>query len=337
MAAGTVIALAGAGTAAASARPGGHAAGARAGLVNAPASPGTAGAGPVPASVSRIGSWPSASAAVCHFVDIIGARGSGEPAGGKFGGLGPPVHKMISVIQGDLKKAGFSYSAFALNYPALSVDVLKPSSTEVAAWISAPIDPAGAIAALVVYYDHQVKKYLASIKAGVTAAVSKAKSLHHSCGATLLVMVGYSQGAMVVHQALVKLSGAVANCVKGAVLLADGNRVKNTRAMRYGTSLARGEGIQTWIKQTAKVGPTAHDVPRYAAGNTASICNKSDYVCDFNFFTGIHWKRGFTVHTSYAVKHNNGSYTYQPVLSRAASAVGGNVVHDLQGHLGSCS
>jgi hypothetical protein len=243
---------------------------------------------------------------------------------------------MISVVQDQLKNNGFSYSTFAVNYSALSVTVLKPTSGEIHAWEAAMLDPFGAATALVDYFNGQVKKYLGSISQGVSAAVAKAKSLHRSCGTTLLVFAGYSQGAMVVHQALLKLAGSVTTCVKGALLLADGNRVSKTKAMEYGTSLARGEGIETWIKQTAKVGPTSHDIPRYVVGNTANICNKSDFVCDFNFFTGIHWSRGFRVHTSYAVE-KNGQFTYQPILSSAANAVGGNVVLDLIHHGQGCS
>jgi predicted esterase len=292
---------------------------------------------PAQASVSFVGSWPPGSAATtCHFVDLIGARGSGEPAGGQFHGLGAPVNKMISVVQSQLKNNGYSYSTFAVNYPALSVTVLKPNSAQIFAWETAMMNPAGAAQALVDYFNHQVKRYLGSISQGVSATVAKAKSLHRSCGTTLLVFAGYSQGAMVVHQALLKLLGSVTTCVKGALLLADGNRVSKTKAMEYGTSLARGEGIETWIKQTAKVGPTPHDIPRYVVGNTANICNKSDFVCDFNFFTGIHWSRGFKVHTSYAVE-KNGRFTYQPVLSSAADAVGGNVVLDLIHHGQGCS
>jgi predicted esterase len=292
---------------------------------------------PAQASVSLVGSWPSGSAVTtCHFVDLIGARGSGEPADGEFHGLGAPVNKMISVVQSQLKKNGFSYSTFAVNYPALSVTVLKPNSAQIFAWETAMMDPVGAANALRDYFNHQVKRYLASISQGVSATVAKAKSLHHSCPITLLVFAGYSQGAMVVHQALLKLSGSVTTCIKGALLLADGNRVSKTKAMEYGTSLARGEGIETWIKQTAKVGPTPHDIPGYVVGNSANICNQSDFVCDFNFFTGIHWTRGFKVHTSYAVE-KNGKFTYQPILSRAANAVGGNVVLVLIHHGQGCS
>jgi hypothetical protein len=338
--AGAVITLLGTGTAAAAAQQAAPASSIRtgraAGLASPPVRLEGPGVKPGQASVTRVGAWPSGPAAVCHFVDLVGVRGSGEPAGGEFHGLGAPVNKMISVVQGQLKKYGYSYSTYAVNYPALSVDVLKPSKAQIAAWQTAMIDPMGAALALFEYYNHQVKKYLGSISAGVSATVAKAKSLHRACATTLLVFAGYSQGAMVVHQSLLKLSGSVTTCVKGALLLADGNRVANTKAMEYGTSLASAEGIQTWIKQRAMVGPQPRDIPSFVVGNTANICNRSDFVCDFNFFTGIHWSRGFKVHTSYAVS-KNGKYTYEPVLSAAANAVGGNVAYILMDHGDNCS
>jgi len=140
----------------------------------------------------------------------------------------------------------------------------------------------------------------------------------------------------VIHQALLKLSGSVTGCVKGTLLLADGNRVKNTRAMEFGTSLAKAEGIQTWISLTAHVGPKPRGLPGWAVGNAANICNKGDFVCDFNFFTGIHWSHGFRVHTSYAVE-KNGKYTYEKVLTRAADAVGKGLIYLLEHYSYTCS
>jgi len=297
---------------------------------------------PPGASVSKVGGWPSATAATCKYdVDIIGARGSGEPAGGEFHGLGAPVSKMISVVEGYLKKDNYSYATYAVNYPAASVSVLEPTAGQIAEFIAGAMDPLplpeAVINALVDYYDHQVKKYLASISAGVSAAVSEAEKLHRACSAALIVFAGYSQGAMVVHQAMLKLSGTITTCVKGALLLADGNRVSNTKAQEFGTSLAKGEGIQTWITHTAHVGPAAHDIPSWAVNNAAiaNICNKSDFVCDFNFFTGIHWSRGFKVHTSYAVE-KNGKYTYEPVLTTAADFVGSDLINILMGRGNNC-
>lgn len=103
-----------------------------------PASPGPGirtASGTGSASVSQVGAWPPGTAAACHYVDIIGARGSGEPAGGEFHGLGAPVNKMISVVEAALKKYGYSYSTYAVNYPAASVTVLAPTKEEVAEFV----------------------------------------------------------------------------------------------------------------------------------------------------------------------------------------------------------
>jgi hypothetical protein len=109
--------------------------------------------------------------------------------------------------------------------------------------------------------------------------------------------------------------------------------------MNFGTSLHRGEGIETWLKQTFNFGAKPHDIPTFGFGDaaTASICNKSDFVCDFNFFTAIHWARGFRVHTSYAVRQPDGRYTYQKVLTRASDAVGKGLIYLLTHYSYTCS
>ena len=340
MVAGAVLTLVGTGTAGASARPDGPASGARAlPAVRFTGSPGRQTAPAVKpghASVTRVGSWPPGARASCRYVAIIGARGSGEPSGGKFHGLGAPVNKMISVVQGYLKNRGYSYATYAVNYPADSVSVLQPSPDQIAAFAASAIFPPAAIVALKAYYDHQVKRYLASIGAGVSAVVSKVRSLNRTCTSMQLVFAGYSQGAMVVHQALLKLSGSVTGCVKGTLLLADGNRAKYTRAMEFGTSLHKGEGIETYIRQTADVGPSVGGIASFAVNNAANICNKSDFVCDFNFFTAADPSRGFRVHTSYAVE-KNGKYKYEKVLTTAADAVGTGLIYLLEHHSNTCS
>ena len=265
----------------------------------------------------------AASATVtCENVFFVGARGSGETTG-----LGQEVTEMVSLAQGHI--SGYTSAADAVNYPAVSADVLAPTAAEVSAWEDAAGNPIGAALALYDYYENNVGTFLASISAGVTATVNLVNSLHQSCPSSDIVLAGYSQGAMVIHQALLQLSGSVTTDIKGVLLLADGNRVPNTKAHEFGTSLAQAEGIETWINSTTGLGTTYPDIPSYALANTANICNAGDIVCDFNFAHAINYSNGIKVHESYAIKNSNGTWTYDPALISGANWVGTNLASTL--------
>jgi hypothetical protein len=265
---------------------------------------------------SLAGSWPPHLAASCPNVEFLGARGSGQPSGGQFKGLGPEISYMFSVVQSDVRHYGYSYRTWALNYPAASVDVLKPSAVEVMTGLMG----------LLYWYNHNYKKYQASISEGVGEMVAQMSTLHSACPHAFIAVGGYSQGAMVVHQALVRVkSKSVQKCQNGTILLADGNRVANTIVAQYGTSPRSGEGIATWAKHTIHVGATPHDIPAWANQSAANICNKYDIVCDTSLSNLEHFSRGARVHTSYAVRDSNGKYSYEKVLTQAASGVGGDL------------
>jgi hypothetical protein len=273
------------------------------------------------ASSSRVyfslaGSWPPHLGASCPDVEFLGARGSGQPSGGQFKGLGPEISYMFSVVQSDVRHDGYSYRTWALNYPAVSVDVLKPSAVELMT---------GAMG-LLYWYNHNYKKFQASISEGVGEMVAQMSTLHSACPHAFITVGGYSQGAMVVHQALLRVkSKSVQKCQNGTILLADGNRVPNTIVAQFGSSPRDGEGIATWAKYTIHVGATPRDIPKWANQSAANICNKYDIVCDTSLSNLEHFSRGARVHTSYAVRDANGKYSYEKVLTQAASGVGGDL------------
>jgi hypothetical protein len=277
---------------------------------------------------SLVGSWPAHLAAGCPNVEFLGARGSGQPSGGQFKGLGPEISYMFSVVQSDVRHDGYSYRTWALNYPAVSVDVLKPSAVEIMTGLMG----------LLYWYNHNYKKFEASISKGVGEMVAQMSTLHSACPHAFIAVAGYSQGAMVVHQALLRVkSKSVQNCQNGTILLADGNRVANTIVNQFGTSPRNGEGIATWAKYTLHVGATPHDIPAWANQSAANICNKYDIVCDASASNLKNFSRGARVHTSYAVRDKNGKYSYEKVLTEAAKGVGGDLQRLLQDTGGYCA
>lgn len=251
------------------------------------------------------------ASATCSQVTIIGARGSGQPndTTGPFKGFGPQVDEAITVIEGDLHAKNISYGADSVNYPAESVDVLSPSAIDFIDWND--------------YITNHLDPFMNSIATGVSVSVSDAESAQHTCGSKI-IMVGYSQGAMVMHQAELKLKTqdpAAYNLIIGTVLVADGNRVPNTAAKEFGSSPAAGEGIESWIYHTALGSIPFPDVPIPAS--TANICNNNDIVCDTSLSALENFSSSAQVHTqSYANCSANNTCTYGTALINGADWVG---------------
>jgi hypothetical protein len=167
------------------------------------------------------------SATACPGVYFIGARGSGENRQ-----LGPEVAKMASVAESVLASHRIAMKVVPDAYEAASVDVLKPSEAEILLFTTHPL------LAAKYYYDNNVKDYLASITDGIAHAVLAAKDAVHSCPRALLIMAGYSQGAMVIHQAELQLAAdrdtAVLRQIAATLLLGDGDRTANSLAREFG-------------------------------------------------------------------------------------------------------
>ena len=206
---------------------------------------------------------------------FIGARGSGEPIKSSSHGLGDAVNIMASSMNAALGAHGLVMRIFADPYPADPVGDLYPSKDEAIVMATALAPFADAV------WAGHMHKYFRSIDTGVANAISAAAQDVAQCPGTALVLAGYSQGAMVMHQAESKLAAThetnVLNHIAGTLLLGDGDRVPNTKAIQFGTS-KQGEGIQTYLYRVAHV--STHDVESPAA--TANICDEDDIVCDFN-------------------------------------------------------
>lgn len=198
-------------------------------------------------------------------------------------------------------------SVVADPYPADSVNDLKPSASTLALLIFAP--PIG----IARYIHDNLDKYLHSINTGIADAVSLVEDTATSCPNGKIVMAGYSQGAMVMHQAELQLTGrrSVLRRIAGTLLLADGDRAPYTHARAFGSSAPRGEGIRTYLH-----GNNRRDVELPAT--TANICNTGDLVCDFNLSRLTHVSQAAKVHTSYAIKTSHG-YVFSPLLAQAAN------------------
>jgi len=230
--------------------------------------------------------------------------------------MGREVNAMASAVQTVLTSEGVtapgSFQIRPVGYPADSVTDLVPTAAELALFLS----PNPSLA-----YDEynrdNVAKYLSSMSLGISDTVSEARHVHQQCPHSFLILAGYSQGAMVMHQAERQLyddgDNALLGQIAGTLLLGDGDRAPNTQARDFGTSSKKSEGVRTWVKRN-----DGQDVE--APATTANICNAGDIVCATSLQVLIETAAtasGVTVHTSYV----HGSHV-DPALIKAADWVG---------------
>lgn len=236
----------------------------------------------------------------CPDVMFIGARGSGEPLqvkkNGKlvtvFHGVGAPVNYMAGLLGEDVHAYGEEMRILSVIYSADSVDELVPTKSELLEMA------AGGAAAI--YYERNLKPYMASIASGASQTVAEVRATLSGCPEAEIVLAGYSQGAMAVHQAELQLEREgdeeSLDAIGGTLLLGDGDRTPNTQAKIFGGAPEGDEGVRVYMH-----GVRAADVVE--PETTAEICVTGDIVCDFKLHVGpgatAWYKDAAHVHSNY--------------------------------------
>jgi hypothetical protein len=253
----------------------------------------------------------------CNSVEFLGARGSGQPwdVSGPDKGFGPEAYKVVTTVAAKLSAKKVTYGEDSISYPADSVNDLKPSTLEIV----------GLPESLPLYYKDNVSKYLASIAGGVSSMVANVQNSAAVCGnATRLVLVGYSQGAIVVHQTedyLYVHNRALLGHIIATVVIADGDRMPNTKAKEFGSSGVTGEGIQVYLGHFS-----SHlDMPLPAT--TANVCNANDIVCNFGIPQLVHFSASAKVHTTSYANCSGTKCSYGQALISAANWAAGVVLN----------
>jgi hypothetical protein len=269
---------------------------------------------------------------VCRAVIFIGVRGSGQDPQAPLNyqsfsansakpnrsdGYGDEVRLALYNFDKELvTNSGNSDPAasrreMAIHYPALDTEQLNPFRFKLAT--------IGGQSR--VYPDVTGPgQYLASVVAGVIELRNQLIAEYAQCPSERVVLAGYSQGALVVHEALEGLSitnPAVTNSdrIAKVMLLADPARDTNTSGNAQGTAAADAVGtavftpeIAGWVlKQTNNfalglggraaqaAAAVIRSYPSELQSQTTSICNLGDIVCDAN-----HWlKIGAAAWTQY--------------------------------------
>jgi hypothetical protein len=234
-------------------------------------------------------SAPSA-AETCEDVYVISARGSGQPwRGATNADVSPETKRVYAGIQATLpagKTVGFHQ--LGPTYRALSTDVLGRGMATALSEGS----PASRLKAARSRLSHNLDEYLGGADKGVSELNAYLTHLTFLCfpqhKEPSIILVGYSQGAMIIHEQLRRLARAhstMADRIKAVVLVADPARVARSRAIELGDAAAKNHGachiLDDLPGDRACFPPNkTADIPASFANRTWSVCLDGDVVCD---------------------------------------------------------
>lgn len=207
---------------------------------------------------------PSAELPVCSDVLVLGIDGNGEkPRKGKR--FGPTVDKAVAAVV-----AGAQARARTVDKKSVTVRT-KPASALVPARSAARPTRSQLSRARAVAWQKPVG---AGVKAGIRALDTAATT----CADQQLVLVGYAQGASVVHRMLLGIAkrAGLRTRLVGALLVSDPDRRTRTKATRLGSPAAarKSQAVLPSVGRAVADTP-APDVLR----GTWSICTRGDLVC----------------------------------------------------------
>ncbi|MGB7962249.1 MAG: cutinase family protein [Propionicimonas sp.] len=211
-----------------------------------------------PASASSTPTRIRQYAEACQDVLFVGARGSGNGFD-EYYGLGEKVHGLMRAYAARLDGRRLGY--FAIPYPAQPVKALVYPSTR--------------------------KQYFEGIDTGVEQTLTALKVRQSRCPNERSVLVGYSQGAMVMHRVMWQLAARADGFAKidGIIAIADGDRVPGQGGWRYGTSPTTSidKGVSFLVSNLAGIvhKPQWRVTPASVRSRFLSICDSGDLVCDF--------------------------------------------------------
>jgi hypothetical protein len=186
----------------------------------------------------------TASASTCTAVLFVGVRGSGEPAG-----LGGTVQNVYDTFK---SKTTQSVTLYALPYTAAPVPVINRGAS--------------------------ISAFVNSVNSGKTMLVNYLTAESTRCPSQKIVVAGFSQGALVVNQAMRTLPVSVLNRITALALVADA-AFDPKFSGNVGTYSKNDEGIVSTFTSVYK---TQNYLPSAVAGNAKAYCLAYDPVCNYS-------------------------------------------------------
>lgn len=215
-------------------------------------------------------------------VVLIGVRGSGEP-GKTTKHLGTTVRYVAQQLETLAARNGDVLRTHGLDYPAESVTTLLPTPKEFES------GPSGWTRR---WWKNRVNKFLSGIDEGIRKLKSRIVEYASDCADTDIVLVGFSQGAMVIDEAQRQLRNDgqtdALDAIAGTLLIADGDKRSRSEATLVGSSGKTGQGIRQYFRMVP-----LNDV--VDPENTVHVCNKRDIICDFSLRDKYFRSLGFRI------------------------------------------
>jgi hypothetical protein len=253
---------------------------------------------PAHAGAAAVSNVLSASSSHCSAVLFVGVRGSGDGPG-TFSGYAKTVWEVREAFRRAVRpQATISY--LPLDYPAYSVTTLLTNP----------------------------HKYFGGVQSGISDLTAALGSREKACPHQLVVLAGFSSGAMVVNRTLVglgkKRSRLLAK-IASVELLADPQRVATDRYNMGTGDDPPFNGLSIWAHgvsfpgvKLGSIGFPADSLPSSVQGETDGYCHLHDEVCSWDP------NRGFThalVTTAFdeAIARNHTHYSDSGAAANAAS------------------
>lgn len=196
-------------------------------------------------------------------VAIIGARGSGESdtsGGAGYEGFGTRAAPYATAIAAGLPTR-VSYRTIGVPYTAISVEDALSEATSL--W-KAGKDPS--------------VPYKSSVSGGVKLTRTIIEALVDKCPGTQIILLGYSQGAQVMHSVLAsyELKSKYQKAINSAILIADPTHDAS------GLGYISGPKFDTTGASMRFVGllGSGTSLDGTAGAKTVTICSKDDTVCN---------------------------------------------------------
>jgi hypothetical protein len=231
----------------------------------------------------------TASAAPCHDVYFISARGSGESFDGAQDlSVSPEAQAVYDGMAAQFSAAQLTpdVQIDQLAYPAPSVSLLTSGLSTGS--VNERIER---------LLEHNLPSYLTQEREGETELEGYLQQVLTDCRSTTktpaVVLVGYSQGAMVVHNVLIHLAGAkktgpVRKLIRYSVLIGDPERMPASSVVNFGTAPPTSgsygacptlDRFSLGLLSCLPNGAT-QEVPKSFRARTIQVCDEDDVVCD---------------------------------------------------------
>ncbi len=211
----------------------------------------------------------------CADFHWMGAAGSGQRDGeglSRYGGMGDVVYQSYEQLRTELASNGQTITAEAVQYPAAPV----PLEGGLGGWLD----------------------FLGSVDDGTDATADQFAAFTARCPDTMVVLAGYSQGAMVIHRNLYDLADDPH--VAAALLIADGDRLPLDTTINLGsTAGAPGVGMGVAQEHSFLASTNTSMLPPQIGARTVSVCDVGDPVCDSTPDSEMS-PAAIAIHTAYA-------------------------------------